>query len=240
VPLTQPLRVVHYQCDNAAATSGHTVQPGQHWGTGFVSQGTQITDGLFYVAAQDDKPDHSDHHATVGIYTDSSLAAPLETMTATIPVGGTGVAFTLAHPVAVDYNEHLWFAITAIDRFTAYDVNQSATSPTDPDGCFIGRLEGTTTPTYSEQVVPEVAAPTFTDYRSASGPGPAIPANQTVKVFCKVYDATIPSALPGGYWYRIASGPWSGHFYAAANVFLNGDPPGGPYSRPTDLAVPDC
>lgn len=53
-------------------------------------------------------------------------------------------------------------------------------------------------------------------------------------------DGTIASVNPDGYWYRISSSPWNNSYYAAANTFLNGDPPNGPYSHNTDFAVPDC
>jgi hypothetical protein len=55
-----------------------------------------------------------------------------------------------------------------------------------------------------------------------------------------VFDPSIPSVKPDGYWYKIASAPWSNAFYAPANNFLNGDPFNGPYSRNTDWGVPDC
>ena len=57
---------------------------------------------------------------------------------------------------------------------------------------------------------------------------------------CKVFDPTIISVNPDGYWYRIASSPWSDGYYAPANTFLDGDPPNGPYTHNTDFAVPDC
>ena len=61
-----------------------------------------------------------------------------------------------------------------------------------------------------------------------------------MQVSCKVYDPTIASVNPDGYWYRIASNPWDNNYYAPANTFLNGDPPNGPYTHNTDFAVPDC
>lgn len=61
-----------------------------------------------------------------------------------------------------------------------------------------------------------------------------------MEVSCKVYDPYIATVNPDGYWYRIASSPWNNSYYAAANTFLNGDPPGGPYSRNTDWNVPNC
>jgi hypothetical protein len=70
--------------------------------------------------------------------------------------------------------------------------------------------------------------------------GPPIAAGQWVQVACKVYDPTVGSVNPDGYWYRIASPPWSDAYYSPANTFMNGDPYGGPYMHNTDFAVPDC
>jgi hypothetical protein len=41
----------------------------------------------------------------------------------------------------------------------------------------------------------------------------------------------VASENPDGYWYRIASAPWSNGYYSPANTFMNGDPYGGPYTR---------
>ena len=81
---------------------------------------------------------------------------------------------------------------------------------------------------------------TFTNYHNASGVGPRINPGQQVQVSCKVLDGTIVSINPDGYWYRIASAPWNNQYYAAANTFLNGDPPGGPFTHNTDFNVPNC
>ena len=81
---------------------------------------------------------------------------------------------------------------------------------------------------------------TFSNYHNASGPGTRVNPSQQVQVSCKVYDPTIASANPDGYWYRIASAPWSNAYYAPANTFMNGDPPGGPFTHNTDFAVPNC
>jgi hypothetical protein len=94
--------------------------------------------------------------------------------------------------------------------------------------------------TWSEQETPNHPVNTFLNYHNASGLGPAIAAGQWVEVACKVYDPTIGSVNPDGYWYRIASSPWSGSYYSPANTFMNGDPYGGPYTHNTDFAVPDC
>jgi hypothetical protein len=81
---------------------------------------------------------------------------------------------------------------------------------------------------------------TFQNYHNASGMGPRVDPAQWVQVSCKVYDPTISSVNPGGFWYKLASSPWSDAYYAPANTFMNGDPWGGPYSHNTDMAVPDC
>jgi hypothetical protein len=81
---------------------------------------------------------------------------------------------------------------------------------------------------------------TFRHHHSVSSAGPTIAAGQRVLVSCKVYDPSIPSVKPGGYWYRIASKPWNNHYYAPANTFLNGDPPNGPFTHPVDRRVRNC
>lgn len=93
--------------------------------------------------------------------------------------------------------------------------------------------------TYSEQQGRH-GANTFSNYHNASGMGPKIAAASWVEVSCKVYDPTISSAQPDGYWYRIASAPWNNQYYAVANTFMNGDPWGGPFTHNTDFNVPDC
>ncbi len=95
-------------------------------------------------------------------------------------------------------------------------------------------------PTWREQETPNHPVNTFRNYHNASGLGPAIPSGAWVDVYCKVYDPTIGSVNPDGYWYRIASPPWNGEYYSPANTFMNGDPYGGPYTHNTDFAVPNC
>jgi hypothetical protein len=91
-----------------------------------------------------------------------------------------------------------------------------------------------------EQETPKHPVNTFTNYHNASGIGPPIAAGQWVEVSCRVYDPTIASVNPDGYWYRIASSPWNNAYYSPANTFMNGDPYGGPYTHNTDFSVPLC
>ena len=82
---------------------------------------------------------------------------------------------------------------------------------------------------------------TFQNYNNAGGPGARLATNQFVQVSCKVYDTTIASASPGGYWYRIADSPFNNAYYSPANSFWNGDIPGQlPYTHSFDAAVPNC
>lgn len=97
-----------------------------------------------------------------------------------------------------------------------------------PSGSTVQEIEG------------GLGASTFASYATVAGVGPAVPPRASVAVSCKVYDPSIGSVSPDGYWYQIASSPWNGAYYAAANTFLNGDPANGPYSHNTDFAVPDC
>lgn len=86
-----------------------------------------------------------------------------------------------------------------------------------------------------------LGANTFRNPYNASGMGVKIQPYQWVEVSCKVYAPQIVSANPNGYWYRIASPPWSNAYYAVANTFWNGDIPGQkPYVHFTDWAVPNC
>lgn len=86
-----------------------------------------------------------------------------------------------------------------------------------------------------------LGANTFTNPYNASGMGVKIAPYQWVEVTCKVHAPQIASANPDGYWYRIASPPWSNAYYAVANTFWNGDIPGQrPYTHNTDWAVPNC
>ena len=124
-------------------------------------------------------------------------------------------------------------------------VSPSTTVPVPPTTSTTAPAPTTTTaqpaPQYwNEQMWSSSGANTFANYHNASGMGPHIASQAWVQVTCKVYDPTIQSASPGGYWYRIHSGPWNDQYYAVANTFWNGDPPGGPYTHSFDAAVPDC
>jgi|GEM_PF-7127884 len=119
-------------------------------------------------------------------------------------------------------------------------VTPTPTTPPQGGGSPPGGGGGQPQTTWAEQETPNHPVNTFTNYHNASGMGPPIAAGQWVEVSCRVYDPTIASVNPDGYWYRIASSPWSNAYYAPANTFMNGDPVGGPYTHNTDFAVPLC
>ncbi|MEV6582950.1 hypothetical protein AB0M92_32860 [Streptomyces sp. NPDC051582] len=83
-------------------------------------------------------------------------------------------------------------------------------------------------------------SPTFLNAHGAKGPGERVPAHTWVDVECRVYAPEIDSANPDGWWYRIATTPWNGSYYAVANTFMNGDAPGQSPPTNTDWSVPVC
>jgi uncharacterized membrane protein YgcG len=147
--------------------------------------------------------------------------------TFSLSTDGSGNASTASYCYSGDGPEH-WVVAGGVESNHVSWGGGSSAPPPPPSQ------------TWSEQETPNHPVNTFTDYDNASGMGPAIAAGQWVEVSCKVYDPTIASVNPDGYWYRIASAPWSNAYYSPANTFMNGDPYGGPYTHNTDFAVPDC
>jgi hypothetical protein len=82
---------------------------------------------------------------------------------------------------------------------------------------------------------------TWTDYSNAGGTqGPSIQTGQTVGVACKVQGFTVADG--DTWWYKIASAPWNGSYYASADAFYNnGQTSGSLIGTPfVDNNVPDC
>jgi hypothetical protein len=82
---------------------------------------------------------------------------------------------------------------------------------------------------------------TWTNYANAGGgEGPAIPSNVTVQIACKVPGFRVSDG--NTWWYRIASSPWSGGYYASADAFYNnGQTSGSLHGTPfVDPNVADC
>jgi surface antigen len=110
----------------------------------------------------------------------------------------------------------------------------------------------TTTPTPTPPPPPPPPSPTYaettggvthtwTNYTNAGGTeGPSIPSNTTVQIACRL--AGFRVADSNTWWYRIASSPWNGTFYASADAFYNnGQTSGSLLGTPfVDPAVPGC
>jgi hypothetical protein len=82
---------------------------------------------------------------------------------------------------------------------------------------------------------------TWTDYQNAGGTqGATIASNQTVQIACRTTGFKVADG--NTWWYRIASSPWSGAYWASADAFYNngatsGSLVGTPFFDP---AVPLC
>jgi hypothetical protein len=82
---------------------------------------------------------------------------------------------------------------------------------------------------------------TWTNYTNAGGTeGPSIPSNDTVQIACKVTGFRVEDG--NTWWYRVASTPWSGTYYASADAFYNnGQTSGSLKGTPfVDPVVPNC
>jgi hypothetical protein len=82
---------------------------------------------------------------------------------------------------------------------------------------------------------------TWTNYTNAGGTqGPSIQTGQTVGVACKVQGFRVADG--DTWWYKIASSPWNGTYYASADAFYNnGQTSGSLIGTPfVDNNVPNC
>jgi surface antigen len=82
---------------------------------------------------------------------------------------------------------------------------------------------------------------TWTNYTNAGGTeGPSIPSNTTVQIACALQGFRVADG--NTWWYRIASSPWNGSYYASADAFYNnGQTSGSLIGTPfVDPAVPGC
>jgi surface antigen len=96
-----------------------------------------------------------------------------------------------------------------------------------------------TTSTYSETT--GGVTHTWTNYTNAGGTqGPSIPSNATVQIACKLTGFRVEDG--NTWWYRVASSPWNGAYYASADAFYNnGQTSGSLHGTPfVDPGVPDC
>ena len=93
-------------------------------------------------------------------------------------------------------------------------------------------------PTYSETT--GGVTHTWTNYGNAGGiQGASIPSNETVQIACAVPGFAVEDG--NTWWYRIATAPWSGSYYASADAFITGATSGSLKGTPfVDPSVPNC
>ncbi|HEY6887305.1 MAG TPA: hypothetical protein VI300_05980, partial [Solirubrobacter sp.] len=100
---------------------------------------------------------------------------------------------------------------------------------------------GTTVPAGSIAETVGGVTHTWTNYANAGGSeGATIPSGQTVGITCKIEGFRVADG--NTWWYKIASAPWNGGFYASADAFYNNGQTSGPLQGTpfVDPAVPDC
>lgn len=211
-------------CSATPAPPYYGPPPGAQAGTLYLAQGPPAPGGYWYAVSLVGYPASS----AVAITCRDSVS-PGGFVTFTMNTDDSGNATSTSGCYSGDGPEHWVTALGNESNRVSWGASSGSPSPPPP-----------APQTWSEQETPNHPVNTFTDYHNASGMGPAIAAGEWVQVACKVYDPTIASVNPDGYWYRIASPPWSGAYYSPANTFMNGDPYGGPYTHNTDFAVPDC
>jgi surface antigen len=110
--------------------------------------------------------------------------------------------------------------------------------PSVPD-CTAGSPPPPPPSTYSETT--GGVTHTWTNYSNAGGTqGSSINAYQTVQIACKVTGFQVADG--NTWWYRIASSPWNGAYYASADAFYNnGQTSGSLVGTPfVDNNVPNC
>jgi hypothetical protein len=131
-----------------------------------------------------------------------------------------------------------WRAVSA----TPGPTNPGGSGPPSGETSGPSGSEGpgpTPSPTYSETTGGVVH--TWTNYTNAGGTeGPSIPSNDTIEIACRLPGFAVADG--NTWWYRIASSPWNGAYYASADAFYNnGQASGSLIGTPfVDPAVASC
>ena len=158
-------------------------------------------------------------------------------------VGPSRLKFVFRPAVAGSFSlrvvEHAERKAAVASRVVHITASVAPTTVPDPPTSTVGP-----TPTVQPPTVPETAGGvtnTWADYLHAGGnQGASIPTSRTVEIECKVPGFAVSDG--DTWWYRVASDPWNGLYYASADAFYNngatsGDLIGTPQ---VDPAVPDC
>jgi hypothetical protein len=130
--------------------------------------------------------------------------------------------------------------------------NTTTTTTTQPRTTTTTSTTTTTTTTTTTAPAPAPAPQTYgetvggvtntwTNYSNAGGTeGPQIAKGTTVQIACKVTGFKVADG--NTWWYRIASSPWNGTYYASADAFYNNGATSGSLSGTpfVDNNVPNC
>jgi hypothetical protein len=83
-------------------------------------------------------------------------------------------------------------------------------------------------------------AHTWADPVQLTGAGAPLGPRQSVQVLCRVKGYAVQDGDP--WWYRLASEPWNGHYYATSDAFYNNGATSGPVDDGVvvDEQVPVC
>jgi transcriptional regulator with XRE-family HTH domain len=83
-------------------------------------------------------------------------------------------------------------------------------------------------------------AHTWADATQLTGAGTPLGPRQSVQVSCRVRGYVVQDGDP--WWYRLASAPWNGHYYATSDAFYNNGDTSGPVDTGVvvDEQVPLC
>lgn len=83
-------------------------------------------------------------------------------------------------------------------------------------------------------------AHTWVDPVQLTGGGTPLGPRQSVQVLCRIRGYVVPDGDP--WWYRLASAPWNGDYYATSDAFYNNGDTSGPWDNGVivDEQVPLC
>jgi hypothetical protein len=149
----------------------------------------------------------------------------------------TAAAFVVATVSFLADGISLWKEVVNNDQVATGARASSARRVVPAPTC----LTCTTGKTFPQRVGPRsMGARTFRNPLAFGDEGPRVKPRQRVRVVCRYLQADAPPTVQPGWWYLIASPPWSRQYYSPANSYLNGDPFNGPYRAEFDNGVPVC
>jgi transcriptional regulator with XRE-family HTH domain len=106
--------------------------------------------------------------------------------------------------------------------------------------CFAALSGGPAGPTSTWTETTGTPAHTWADPLQLTGAGTPLGPRQSVQVLCRVKGYVVEDGDP--WWYRLASSPWNGRYYATSDAFYNNGSVSGPVDNGVvvDEQVPLC